>query len=376
MTIAIDALGLDNRKAGVGNYAYYLLRALARLPFETRVDVYIQRQVSANFKDTDHIRYISCHDFKGSRDRIIYEQLSLPAMLRKGKYKVVHYLDYRTPVLPVPSRTVVTIHDLSYYLYPECFTFGSRVLKQGLTRLSLSKADRVICVSENTGRDVSAGFPAVAKDRIRIIPLGIKDMGDGDIHKFNEYMKKNGINGKYILYIGTLEPRKNIETLIVAYKRAVETFGLGHQLLLCGKPGWKYEGIYKAASESNLPGRIVFGGYAPEEILPLLYDNADMFVYPSLYEGFGLPVLEAMSRGIPVIASNTAALREAAGRAALYFEPADADTLAGLMYKMSQDSPLREKMGLEGKDRASGFSWECTAEKTLSVYRELLMEGN
>jgi len=376
MTIAIDALGLDIKKAGVGNYACYLLKAMARLPFEAQIDVYVQRQVSVDFKDTAHMRFIVCDDFKGSGERILYEQLKLPSMLRKGGYKAVHCLDYRTPVLPVPLRTVVTIHDLSYYLYPECFTFGSRVLKQALTRLSLLKADRVICVSENTGRDVLAKFPGMAKDRVRIIPLGIKEMNAGSIHEFNEYMKKIGINGKYILYIGTLEPRKNVETLIAAYKRAVEVFGLKQRLLLCGKPGWKYEGIYRAALEANLPGRIVFGGYAPEEVLPLLYENADMFVYPSLYEGFGLPVLEAMSRGVPVIASDTAALKEAAGQAALYFDPADSGALAGHMAKLSVDSPLREKMKQEGLMQASGFSWERTAGETLSVYRELLMEGN
>lgn len=376
MTLAINALILDKKKTGIGNYAYSLIKEMEALNTDIKMDIYMQRHMIPEFQETRHMHYIACPDFMRSRERILFEQWRLPTILKQSGCEVVHYFDYHTPLRPIPAKMIVTIHDLSYYKHPAYFTFGRRVLKQSITALSLGRAEKVLCVSTHTKMDVYDKFPKLDRNKVKAIPLGVKVYDkQGDLQDFSTYMKEIGINGKYILYIGTLEPRKNVELLIRAYQRAVSKASISHQLLLCGKPGWKYQGIFDAAKEMVPRERIVFGGYAPEQMLPLLYKNAEAFVYPSWYEGFGLPPLEAMACGAPVLSSNASSLPEAVGDAALLFSPVDEEGLADLLIRVIEEKGLKEELRERGLRQAAKFSWTQTAQQTLNVYRELLLEG-
>jgi len=370
--IAINALIMDRRKAGIGNYAFHLLQELNRLSHGLNIDVYIQQQMKPFFPSNEPMHFLPCPDFKSSGDRILYEQCHMPHEYRKQGYSVVHFLDYLTPLLPIGSQKVVTIHDLSYFVYPEFFTTGSRLLKQFLTGPGIRGASRVICVSGHTGGDVTRRYHAA--DKVRVIPLGVEpnpgNAGRGDAEILCHY----GITGNYILSAGTLEPRKNITTLVRAFRIAAEKGGIPQSLVLCGKPGWKPEEMDREIEASGLKGRIVRTGYVPDEALPALFRHADAFVYPSLYEGFGLPPLEAMAHGVPVLCSNASSLPEVVGDAALTFPPRDEEMLSSLLIRLLNEPELQQELIRKGYRRASLFTWEKTAQATINVYRELLSE--
>ena len=369
--IAINALIMDNKKAGIGNYAFNLLQEMLKFPSDFIIDIYIQDHMSSQFNSTENMHFIKCPNFESSRDRILYEQLKLPHLYRQYDYSLIHFMDYMSPILPIKSKKVVTIHDLSYFIYPEYFTIGSRYMKQFLTGPSIRSADRVICVSYNTKNDIQKRYKL--SDKLRVIHLGVEPIEKTvNKDKGREILKKYGINGSFIMYTGTLEPRKNVETLISAYHSAVKEGNIIQDLVLCGKPGWKYEGIYNEIKNSGLSERIILTGYVPSDDLSIIFDNADVFVYPSLYEGFGLPPLEAMAHGVPVICSNSSSLPEVVGEAALTFSPEDKEALTALMIKLLEDTNLRSELVEKGYNRASLFTWENTVNKTYKVYEELL----
>jgi glycosyltransferase involved in cell wall biosynthesis len=369
--IAINALIMDKRKAGIGNYAFHLLQAMNRLSHGLEADVYIQRQMQEYFPSEGTMRFLPCPDFKGSRDRILYEQFRLPREYLRQNYTIVHFLDYMSPLTPMKAKKVVTIHDLSYFVYPEFFTTGSRLMKQFLTGPSVRSAARVICVSNNTKNDVQRLYHV--PDKLKVTHLGVDpDCSVWDAAGEQEILRKYGIRGSYIMHTGTLEPRKNTAALVRAFCAAVRKGDLPQSLVLCGKPGWKYEGIFQEIEHSGLKDRILITGYVPDEELPVLFHHADAFVYPSLYEGFGLPPLEAMVHGTPVICSFASSLPEVTGDAALTFPPRDEEKLAELIIRIIKEPGIREELRQKGFKQALKFTWEKTAEKTMDVYRELV----
>ncbi len=370
--IAINALIMDRRKAGIGNYAFHLLQELNRLSHGLNIDVYIQQQMKPFFPSNEPMHFLPCPDFKSSGDRILYEQCHMPHEYRKQGYSVVHFLDYLTPLLPIGSQKVVTIHDLSYFVYPEFFTTGSRLLKQFLTGPGIRSASRVICVSGHTGGDVTRRYHAA--DKVRVIPLGVEPDPGNPEGNDAETLDRYGITGGYILYTGTLEPRKNITTLVRAFRIAAEKGEIPQSLVLCGKPGWKPEKMDREIEASGLKDRIIRTGYVPDGALPALFRHADVFVYPSLYEGFGLPPLEAMAHGVPVLCSNASSLPEVVGDAALTFSPRDEEMLSSLLIRLLNEPKLQQELIRKGYRRASLFTWEKTAQATIEVYRELLSE--
>lgn len=375
-TIAIDALIMDRNKAGIGNYAFHIIKALQEAHCDLLIDVYMQQHMIQYFKSSPNMNFIPCPDFMSSRKRILYQQIQMPKLYNSKKYSLVHFLDYMVPLFGVKAKKVVTIHDLSYFIYPEFFTAGSRLIKQLLTGPGIKRADRVICVSENTKKDVQRLFGA--GNKLRVTHLGVEQYGLSSVNNpdngtNHRVLDKYGINGNFILYAGTLEPRKNVEALIRAYKTAVSEHRISHKLVLCGKPGWKYEGIYSQIKDSGLSDNIILTGYVPEDELSCIFKAADAFVYPSLYEGFGLPPLEAMAHGVPIICSDVSSMPEVVGDAALTFPPGDVEMLSRHIIRLLGDDNLRSGLIEKGRCRASMFTWKKTAVDTLKVYNELLM---
>lgn len=385
--LAVNALIMDERKAGIGNYAFQLFKAMENIPLDFQVDVHIQGHMKKYFKDRPNLRFIPHRDFKSSRDRILYEQLIMPRIYNREGYGVVHFVDYLSPFLPIKAKRLFTFHDLAYFKLPQFFTLGSRLIKQFFTGWGVRRASGIICVSQNTRKDLLEKYPFLDKDIVNVIHLAgessldvedkqnTENKDEQTVNYDQNILKKYGIYSRFILAVGTLEPRKNYEVLVEAYRELINRSDIPHKLVICGKKGWKYDGILDKLNHPDLKERVIITGYVPHGLLPVFYRQADLFVYPSLYEGFGLPPLEALSHGVPVITSNAASLPEVVGDAALTFEPDDVRKLTGLMLRVLKDDKLRSFLKEKGPERAKKFSWKITAEKTVEVYRHLLKEG-
>jgi glycosyltransferase involved in cell wall biosynthesis len=306
----------------------------------------------------------------------IYSHILAASTLSAEKLDIYH-----SPANVVPlgykGKYVVTIHDLAIYRDPLIFPSRQGFSIKYLVPKSLTRARRVIAVSESTKKDV-LDFFKIPDERVRVIYEGV------DHQRFNREMDLNAVRKylgdrysvkrPFLLFIGTLEPRKNLIRMLEAiYLLSTQDhqFLKQYQLVLAGSPGWLYKEIYEEVKSRQLEDHVVFTGYLPAEDVPKFYAAAELFVYPSLYEGFGLPILEAFSAGLPVVTSNTSALAEISGGAAVLVDPLDIEGLAQAIQKILSDAALRDKLKTLGQQRASQFSWEKCAQQTMELYRQV-----
>ena len=277
-------------------------------------------------------------------------------------------------VLPLihPRRSVVTVHDLGYLAYPEAHKTGDRRYLDWSTRWNARRAKFVIADSAATQADLIRAY-GVDERKIRVIHLGrdetLAPVPDAQV--LAEVQARYGITAHYVLYVGTLQPRKNLARVIEAFARAAAAPAFaGIQLVLAGKKGWLYDDLFAQVERMGLAGRVLFPGYVDDADLPALLSGALAFVFPSLYEGFGIPVLEAGACGVPVITSNTSSLPEVAGDAALLVDPHDVDAIAEAMTRLVTDAALRTELSRRGLANVQRFSWEKCARETLAVLLE------
>ncbi|WP_322820694.1 glycosyltransferase family 1 protein [Chloroflexus sp.] len=375
MHIAINAHLLAHthsfRRAGVSHYIEQVLLHLAQIDRENRYTVYTTRGLDqaalglpANFVvKPSHLPTIN------PRVRIPWEQIIAPLMLR-GKADLYHGCLNVAPLLsPVP--TVITIHDLAFIRFPQTFRAYNRIYLDLATRLSTRRASRILVVSEHTKREV-VGLLGVDPERVVVTPNAVRHhFRPPDPDQLDQFRVRRSLPEHFILYVGTLEPRKNLTTLLEAFallSRHVPTV----PLLIGGGKGWMYEPIFARLEQLQLRDRVKFVGYIPEEELPLWYAAATVFVFPSIYEGFGMPPLEAMACGTPVITSNTSSLPEVVGDAGLMVSPTDTTALAEAMQRILTSPDVRADLRIRGLKRAQQFSWTQTAIKTLEAYRAAL----
>jgi glycosyltransferase involved in cell wall biosynthesis len=245
-----------------------------------------------------------------------------------------------------------------------------------MTRHTVRHAEAVIAVSESTKRDALQLF-GLPQEKVIAIPNGVDDrMKSIQDHGAIEALRQRyDLPKKMLLFLGTLEPRKNILTLLEAYALLRQRPTVSHELVIAGGQGWYYEEIYQAVERLGLEGSVRFPGYVPDEELPLWYNAADLFVYPSLYEGFGLPPLEAMACGTPVVVANTSSLPEVVGDAGLMVDPHDPQALAEAIYSVLSNPVRHQRLAEAGQARARNFSWRTTAKKTAALYHRVL-EGD
>lgn len=376
--IAINALALDETKAGIGNYTYNLIRAMSTLNLNMDIDVHIQGHMNAHFADIQNISFKLHRNFKSNRGRKMYELFKMPSVYRKGNYDIVHFIDCLSPILPINAKRVYTIHDISYSKYKTPFTLWERIIKQIWTRITAKLADRMICISQNAKNELLEQYSFLKKDGIYVTYLAANHIWDHiksteDNKSTGELLQKYGIKGKFILYLGTIEPRKNIDVLLKAYEGIIQETDLPHSLVLCGEMVESYNSIIDTLEKNViLKERVILTGYVPDDVLPILYREADVFVYPSLYEGFGLPPLEAMLCKTPVIAANTSSLPEVLGDGALYFHPYDHIELGLLLVGVLSDEEFQKQLKRRGSIQVRKYSWEKTAKETLSIYEDML----
>jgi glycosyltransferase involved in cell wall biosynthesis len=362
--VGYDATTVAGQLSGVGYYTSRLLESLANGAGSGVVD----RLVVLSNREMSLTPGPRLSLYEGGRFpvRSVWMQLFLPGILRRLRPDVVHYTNYLAPVrATVPY--LVSIHDMSVSLMPQFHTLKKRLLTSRLVPVVARGASLVLTPSENTRRDV-VRLLRIDPARVRVIPYapapGFRPSPDP------ARLKAMGLREPYFLYVGTLEPRKNLLRALRAFARVAADLP-DHRFVIVGQRGWKYDDVVNEASRPDLRGRVELKGYVAEEDLPILYSHAAAFVYPSLYEGFGLPVVEAMACGAPVLTSRSSSLTEIAEGAALLADPYDEAALAEGLRALATDQALAADLRARGLRHAAAFTWERTGRETAQAYREV-----
>ncbi len=369
MRIGVDYTAAVRQKAGIGRYVRELFRHLGRIDRNNSYVLLVPRDSSLH-PLPPNFRYLRL-PFSERLMYIFWQRLRipLPAEAFTGHLDLFHSPDFVLP--PLASATsILTIHDLSFLRLPECFTANLlNYLSRAVPR-SVRKADFILADSGNTRRDL-VELMGVPPEKVEVLYAGVGEEfrpSDGERARARYSLPRS-----FILSLGTLEPRKNFANLIRAFALVKRELGPGNdlKLVIAGRKGWLYEEIFRAVEECGLEGEVVFPGYVEDEDLPSLYSAAELFVYPSLYEGFGLPPLEAMACGVPVVSSEAPPLPEILGDAALFFPPRDVEAMASAMERALMDRELRQRLRERGFARSSLFSWDDSARKLLEIYSHL-----
>lgn len=360
MNIAIDATeSFWPQLTGTGVYTRQLLRQLQAMSVPERFTVLGIRAAGI---DTSFISRDSLRLLRSPRQRSLWSQIRLPLHLLCNRYDVLHVPGHKLPAF-CPCRSVATILDLAVLKFPETFRPLHRQRLLWFTRNAARRADRLIAISESTKRDLCEQFGTPA-EKIDVVHLGV------DHEVFRSDVTPTTHRAPYILSVGTLQPRKNYVMLIRAFNRMCESRCKEVELLIAGQRGWMYEEIEVEAKKSAFADRIHLLGYVGDEMLPPLYTGATLVAMPSLYEGFGLPLLEAMACGAPVIASNVSSFPEVAVDAAVLLDPDEPEAWAETMRELLGNEEKRRELRQRAIARAKLFSWQETAQRTLEVYRK------
>lgn len=356
------------RRAGIHQYIAQILR---HLPWEEGEPTYVVFTQQKNLlDDLPGITAVSSHLPTESRwVRILWEQLVWPWQAWRRGLKLLHSMAFVTPLL-APCPTVITVYDLSFYHFPERFPPLQRLYLRSQTYRSCRRAKRIITISESSRQDVHRFF-GVPLSQIDVVVPGVdaiyRPLPEAEVAAFRA---KRGLE-RFVLHVGTLQPRKNIPLLIEAFAQLDDP---DLKLVLVGGKGWLFNEIFRQVQVLGLGDRVIFTGYVADEALPLWYNAAELLVFPSLYEGFGLPVVEAMACGTPVIAANSSSIPEAVGEAGLLFSPNDEQSLAKQMTAVLNNPDLQDKLRQQGLHHAQAFSWKRAGRETAVVYRRALLE--
>lgn len=369
MHIGIDAHAIGAQQGGNETYIRNLIRALAEIDAENRYTLYFNRIEAARewtgrFPNFD-VRLLP------PPTPLIRVPVALAYELRRRPVDVLHVQFTAPPFCPAP--VVATIHDLAFEHFPETFTRRGRMQLRLTVRRTAKNAARIITVSEFSRRDLIHTY-GLAHERVVVTSNAVESHftpQPAHANEAREIRRRFGIKRDYLLAVGSLQPRKNVVRLLAAYEYLRSAWSADPpQLVLVGRPLWLYRDIFAEIGRRSWAQDVIATGYVGDEELSALYRAALVFVYPSLFEGFGLPPLEAMACGVPVVTSNTSSLPEVVGDAALLVDPADERAIAEAMLAGARNQALREKLRAAGLQRARRFSWRATAERTLAVYSE------
>ena len=367
MRIAIDASRATvTRRTGTESYSLHIIRGLIAAGGGHHFQLY--------FRDTpppDLLPSAANVHIEVIRQPRLWTHLGLGPAIRASRPDVLFVPAHVVPwpdVDGVPA--VVTLHDLGYLRYPEAHPPGQRLYLDWSTRHSAQTAARVIAVSQATAGDL-AELNHISREKIRVIYSGVDETLKpvDNLPEIVTARERYHIPGPYILHVGTLHARKNLVRLVEAFGEVRDTVG-GLRLVLAGRPGWGCRAITRRIEALGLGEQVILPGYVDEDDLPALYSGARLVAYPSLYEGFGFPVLEAMACGAPVVTSTASSLPEVVGAAGLSVGAEDTHALAGAMARILTDETLRDELVRRGFEQARRFSWQVCAEKTLAVLAE------
>lgn len=372
MKIGIDIRSLSIfNKAGIYQYTYNLVSSLLAIDSHNDYILFSAFLHGKGFRGDGRIKSKFVRRFPGRFLDLILERHPIPIEWIIGKLDIFHGPCYFIPN-SLRCKLIVTIHDLMFFRYPEFLRPEWVVSLKKRIYASSKRADAVIAVSNFTKREITE-LLNIPEERIWVIYNGIASnfRPVNDKAKIEEMKSKYGVKSPYLLFVGNIEPKKNIETLIRAYVELRNSTIYKYSLLVVGKKAWHFPTVWHTVKQLNVEKDVIFLDIVDSDDLPYLYSGAEVFIFPSLFEGFGIPVIEAMACGTPVVASNLTSLPEIAGDAAVLVDPLNVEEITGAIYNVLSNSELRRQLVKKGLERAKDFSWEKTARETLALYKEL-----
>ncbi len=368
LRIGIDATALPPNLSGAGKYIFQLILNLSKIDFENEYFVFTNSLKTFSKIKNPNFNFQEIN-FSSRVKRIWWEQNSLPKLVKKFQLDLLHSPHYTFPLKKLSCKKVVTIHDLTFFLFPELHLKSKRIFFQKFTEFATKKADKILTVSENTKKDLVKFFPPSASKTVSI-SLGISEhFGKGS--KDSNFLIEKGLSENYLLFVGTIEPRKNVETLLLAYKSLVKQKKISEKLVLVGQFGWKFEKVKSLLEDSLLTKNVKHFGFVSETDLVKFYQNAKAVVYPSIYEGFGFPPLEAIACGIPILSGRNSAIQENVQDFALLLELKKKDELENGILEILENEKWKQISEGAAEKIKNDFNWQKTAEKTLKVYQSV-----
>jgi len=372
MRILFDAISITKRKAGVGVYAKNLLESLLAHKGLNFIVLAQDDDPDFDYRDRPNVTmlWVPSRFLRARPIRMIYEQTVLPFLLWKHRIDLIHSLHYSFPLFSLRSKKVVTIHDMTSYSMPEVHLAVKRFYHRFFIRAASRAADGLIFVSQSALNDFLQRFGRPKGFTAVVYHGKTEALGpcSGNADKIQQVRAKYSLPPRFVLYIGMIEPRKNLARLVEAFSRVAECQP-DVVLVLAGMKGWMYEEIFARIKTLNLESRVLFPGFVAEDDKRFVLCAAELFIYPSFYEGFGLPVLEALACGVPTITSNTSSLPEVAGGAALMVEPTSTEEISHALEQLLTDVALRQQLREASIRQASLFTWQKTAAGTVRMYR-------
>jgi glycosyltransferase involved in cell wall biosynthesis len=366
MKIAIDVHSLGTQAGGNETYFRQLVRGLLRDQSDNSYNLFYSHPSVLNEFPWD-ARFNLSKIPTNPLQRIC---VSLPRLLQKTKPDVFH-CQYVKPAF-VKTRTVVTIHDLAHEHYPEFFHPLEAMRMKALVRWTARRVDHILTVSEFSAADICRRFD-VPREKITVAyQAAAPDFRPRDKAQCQEHIARNyGIDSPFVLYVGRIQARKNLPRLVEAYA-GLQKQGIAARLVIVGKKDWQSELLVRKIKELGIESSVIFPGFVPFQDLPLFYNAAELFVFPSIFEGFGLPVIESMASGVATITSLGSSLEEVAGNGALLVDPRNTGSIADALGRLLRDPALRNDLATRGLRRSAEFKSAELAQKTLDVYRSLI----
>jgi glycosyltransferase involved in cell wall biosynthesis len=372
--VLVDLTQIPRKKAGVGIYALNLVMQLPNVDKNSIFIIVIQNDDD----ELSKIEYPNLIIIKVNKKifrkfifRCVFEQLIIPLIAIYHKVDIIHSIHYSFPLIPLKVKKVVTIHDLTFFYFPEYHQKVKIIYFRLFVYMASKYADMVIAVSRSTIKDLKK-ITKVNMDNVELIYLG------GFIKKDNysqfeieKVKRKYGITKPYFLFIGMIEPRKNLVGLIKEFEK-FHTKNRDYQLVIVGKIGWKSEEVFHVLKSSIIKNQIIFTGYVSDDEKNCLLTGSYLFIYPSKYEGFGLPIIEAMSLSVPTICSNISSMPEISGNAALLVNPNKKDDIFAAIYTLAENKKEYNKYKKRSPLQARKFTWEKTAYHTILAYKKTL----
>ncbi len=360
--IAINGLFLSRANTGGGKYLSALIDELPKSNTIFNFFIFLTQKIFKDYSNREGVKFIDCGMLTKTRPlRLAWENFLLARSLKKFNISLLHATGFTLPA-GIGCKSIITIFDMTFFTMPQVHMKSKVAYFKSMIPLALNKSDKIIAISQQTKNDILNLFK-VPENKIKVIYPGIGDnfrvIGDTAIFK-----KKKRLPDKYILFVGTIEPRKNLNNLIRAYA-TLKKRGIQHKLVVVGKYGWGCEEILKKKD-------VIFTGFMDENDLPYMFNGASVFVYPSFYEGFGIPVIEAMKCGVPVITSNTSSMAEIAREAAILVDPHSPKEIADSIYDVLTKTQIADSLKEKGLERANIFTTAKMLSQTLNTYKEVL----
>lgn len=373
-------IGIDGRAAkwyrgtGIGTYTYQLINCLNKIDRINNYTVFMPEDCRTEMKIKKNFKI---NDIEDNKKDNFWDEVNTPNILRNEQVQLYHIPQNGVGLSSIKNcKFVITLHDVIPYRMPE--TVSERYLKLFSEYIPkvIPKCDGIITVSNFSKSDIIKAFD-FPKDKIYVTPLASEDIYKPLDKYISRYIAKKyySIDGDFILYVGGFSPRKNIIGTIKSFSKLVSLYQKPISLVIAGNKGKSYSLYRKCAEKLGIQDRVIFPGFISIKHLPYIYNASKLFVYPSFYEGFGLPTIEAMACGIPVITSNRTSIPEVVGDAALLIDPDNHDELCSAMFNILSDEQLYSRLVKSGISRSSQFSWKKTAEQTLNIYGKILNEN-